>query len=95
MPLYSYQCKQCGEKSTKVNSIDNHKEGPGCCGEMMSQVIEATMVNAMILGGGSYPGYKCSVTGEYVTSRKRRTDIMKEHNLVECGGSDLKRHVKE
>lgn len=47
--------------------------------------IEAPQVQAQILGGGSYPGYRCPITGEFVTSRKRRRDIMAEHNVIEAG----------
>lgn len=85
MPLYNYRCNKCEKTETKMNSISNHKEGPMCCDEQMGQIIEAPMVQAIILGGGSCPGYQCPITNEYVTSRKRRKEIMKENRVVEAG----------
>ncbi len=95
MPIYQYKCLQCDKLENKVNTMDNHLVGPECCNTVMQQIIEAPMVNPIILGGGTYQGYKCPVTNEYVTSRKRRNEIMKENNLVPVGGSDGTRPSKE
>lgn len=87
MPLYTYQCAQCGRVEDAMRRMSDRANGPACCGETMPQKIVAPMVQAQILGGGSCPGYKCVVTGEYVTSRKRRREIMAQHNLIEKGDS--------
>ena len=50
----------------------------------MSLEITATQV-ANVLGGGSMQGYKCPVSGEWVTSRRQRKEIMARHGLVEAG----------
>lgn len=43
------------------------------------------MIQAQILGGGDCPGYQCPITNEFVTSRRRRREIMKENHVVESG----------
>jgi hypothetical protein len=50
----------------------------------MSKVIQPTMLQP-ILGGGAMPGYQCPVTDEFITSRNRRREIMRLHNLIEKG----------
>jgi len=48
----------------------------------MQKIIVPPAINP-ILGGGNWHGYECPVTGEFVTSRKRRREIMRQHNLAE------------
>ena len=82
MPLYTYECKTCKSQTDAFRSIEDRKEGPECCGEPMGKKIVPTMIQP-IIGGGNFPGYKCPVTGEFVTSRKRRKQIMSENGLIE------------
>lgn len=84
MPLYTYKCMECGKTQDAFNSISNRFNGPECCGKPTEHQIVPTQI-APIIGGGNLPGYKCPVTGEFVTSRKRRKEIMQKHNLVEKG----------
>jgi putative FmdB family regulatory protein len=79
MPLYTYTCKQCGKVEDAYRPMSENDKGPDCCGQMMKQIIVPPMI------APSMPEYQCPVTGENVTSRKRRKEIMKEHNLVERG----------
>lgn len=83
MPLYTYKCNECGKIEDAHRAIKDHNNGPDCHGKM-AQIIVAPMIQP-VLGGGNNPGYKCVVTGEWVDSRKKRREIMKEHNLVEKG----------
>ena len=85
MPMYLYRCA-CGVEKRESNTIANRRASPDCHGPM-KLIIEAPQVQAQILGGSQTPGYLCPVTGEYVTSRVRRREIMKEHNLDEAGDS--------
>lgn len=96
MPRYSYRCS-CGALYSEFRSIANRHDGPVCeCGENTRLVIEAPQIQAQILGGGTTPGYLCPVTGEYVTSRNRRRDIMKEYDLIEASEpSDRKEKMLE
>ena len=75
-----------------MNRVDDrHINAPMCC-EQTKLVIKPVQIQAQILGGGNLPGYLCPVTGDYVTSRTKRREIMKEHNLIETGDSN--RHSK-
>ena len=84
MPLYTYACPKCGEKDTEFNTVQDRHVGPECCGAQMVLEITPTQV-ANVLGGGSMPGYVCPVSGDYVTSRKQRREIMARHGLIEAG----------
>ncbi len=85
MPLYTYKCQICDELTTRYNHIiDRHKGGYCECGGDNDLTIQPTQIQP-VLGGGEFQGYQCPVTDEYVTSRVRRRDIMKEHDLVEKG----------
>lgn len=83
MPLYLYRCLECDREQTEFNTVANRHKGPECHGIMVMK-ITPPQIQAQILGGSKTPGYSCPVTGEYVTSRSRRRDIMKEHDLVEA-----------
>lgn len=84
MPTYSYRCGQCGRTTDAYRPIKDHATGPDCCGASMAQIILPVNI-APVLGGGSFQGYQCVVSDEYVTSRKRRREIMAEHNIIERG----------
>lgn len=83
MPLYTYKCAECGKTEDAYRSMADRDHGPECHGPMR-KIITPTMVQ-QVMGGHAYPGYKCPVTGEFVSSRKRRREIMQEHNLIEKG----------
>lgn len=78
MPLYTYKCLKCGKIEDAYRSIDDRNNSPECHGNM-EKIIVPTMVQPML------PEYLCPVTGEFVTSRVRRREIMKENNLYEKG----------
>ncbi len=89
MPLYTYACPECGGVDTEFNTVQNRHAGPVCCGRTMLLEITATQVST-VLGGGAMQGYKCPITGNWVTSRKQRREIMARHGLVEAGDSTTK-----
>lgn len=84
MPTYTYKCKECGNVEEAFRSIDNRKDGPECCNEVMDQIIVPAHIQP-VLGGGSFQGYMCPVTDTFVTSRKQRKEIMARHGMVEKG----------
>lgn len=43
-----------------------------------------------VFGAHDLEGYHCPVTDRFVTSKRERRNIMKEHDLQEVGGSDRK-----
>lgn len=93
MPLYTYQCESCGTTQDAIRPIKDHKNGPECCNRTMKQIITKAPMAAQVWGGHDFPGYRNMVTGEYVTTRARHRDILKEHDLVEVGNEH--NHMKD
>jgi putative FmdB family regulatory protein len=89
LPLYTYACPKCGTETTEFNTVANRAVGPMCCGSVTEKTLSAANLG-VVLGGGSFQGYKCPVTDQWVTSRKQRRNIMAEHNLIEAGDSSQK-----
>jgi len=90
MPLYEYRCPNCSKTQTAIRKINERLDSPECqdCKVSTKQILSKSslpQVDPIILGGGTYQGYKCPVTDEYVTSKRTRREIMKEHDLVEKG----------
>ena len=83
MPTYTYKCEVCEKTTDAIRKIADRANGPECHG-VMRQMIIPPMI-APVLGGGDMPGYQCPITDQFVTSRKQRKEIMKEHNLEERG----------
>jgi predicted nucleic acid-binding Zn ribbon protein len=83
MAIYSYKCDSCESTQRQMNSIDNRKTGPECCGSHMAQVIEAPMVNDNFLGSFKNEGYVSPLSGNYITSANQRRSEMVEYNVVE------------
>lgn len=88
MPLYTYQCAKNHTKE-QWSSISERESAPPCeCGLSMKMVITPVRINGAFLGSARNEGYKCPVTQEWVSTKKRRREIMAEHNLREYSGPD-------
>lgn len=82
MPVYVYKCDKCESRKDHYNRIaDMEEKAPRCCGQRMGIEIQAPMMATV----DNMPAYECPVTGQYVTSRKQRNEIMRRHDLVEAG----------
>lgn len=79
MPLYSYRCTKCGAQRDEYNSIANRALGPQCCEATMEPQITAPSVMVRCEAR-----YKCPVTGEEVTTRRKRQYIMDKHGLIDA-----------
>lgn len=77
--LYEYECKVCGNQTESVNRMaDRHTGAPSCCDQQMNLYIGTPpmgYVDRSIF-------YRCPVTGEGVTSKKQRREIMAREGLV-------------
>jgi len=95
MPLYTYDC-ECGETVREFNRIaDRDTLAPFHCRKRMNRRFEPPQIQAQILGGGDLQGYLCPVTNEWVTSRTRRREIMKENDLIEAGDKTSSKDYRE
>lgn len=86
MPIYTYECEK-GHRKEGWSSISERENAPPCdCGLPMRMVITPVRVNGQFLGSAANPGYMCPVTQQWVDTKKKRLNIMAEHNLREyCG----------
>lgn len=86
MPLYTFKCQECDHVQDAMRSLSERENSPFCeeCGSKTRQIIVPVQI-APVLGGGDFPGYKCPITDEFVTSRRQRRNIIAEHNLIEKG----------
>ena len=85
MPYYDYKC-DCGRCESKFNTVDDRRtQAPMCCGKPMDIKISAAMVNGSFLGSANNPGYWCPVSDQFVDSKRKRRDVMAEHNVIEKG----------
>ena len=84
--LYEYRCAHCGREDEKHNTIAERKtNAPDCCGAKMEQHFR-TPPRAVYVQAWD-DNYKCVATGEVVTSRRKRAEVMARHDLVD--GNDF------
>ena len=77
--LYDYQCNTCGSKATAINSVSERRSNaPECCGEKMGIYIGSAPMAYM----GRTIDYVCPVTGQHVSSKRQRREIMAREGLV-------------
>lgn len=81
MPIYSHQCNECGsEHSVFAKVADRDDVAPDCCGVKTHRVLDAPMVQ---VPGGLDCRYECPMSGEKVTSMRRRKYLMDKNDVVD------------
>lgn len=80
--IYDYKCPECGsERDSVYNTIaERHTQAPECCSgrmEIIHKVAPMGFVDREIR-------YICPVTGDGVTTRKQRNEIMAREGLVDA-----------
>lgn len=92
MPIFEYRCPICGTEAEDWRRIANRDDPLTCqCGaNMLPTIITPPAVDRSFLGSTNMPGYKCVVTDEYVTTKKRRREIMAERGLEEAAPLSFK-----
>jgi putative FmdB family regulatory protein len=94
MPVYEYQCMDCGQRHEAVRTVKERGRGPICCGSPAEQRI----FHSPPATYRQMEPYKCPATGEIITSSRQRKQIMKENNLTDAsdfGTPDWDRMVEE
>lgn len=79
MPIYAYKCAECDSAKDDLRSIAERHNGPECCGEPMKLQIVPTHVCE------DMKPYYCHATGQMVTSRRHRRDVIARNDLVPVG----------
>lgn len=68
MPLYPFRCADCGRDQDQFARVDDRDANPPvCCGAAMARQLVAPMVSV-----SNTEAYKCPMTGETVSSERRR-----------------------
>lgn len=80
MPIYSFKCDKCNDLKDVFKSIKEFDNDiPICCNKNMQRVIFAPMVM------NDMEPYMSMATGEWITSRSRHKEHLKQHNCIEIG----------
>lgn len=80
--IYDYECRTCGKRQLNVvNRIAERKtNAPECCGDRMGIIILAAPMGFV----DNMEEYICPVTGQGVTTRRQRNEIMKREGLLDA-----------
>lgn len=75
MPLYRYQCPDCGHACDEFRSIAARHDGPTChgCQRDMELRIMPTAVHADL------PGYQSPIDGRWIEGRAARNEDLKRN----------------
>lgn len=99
MPLYTFECPQCGATETAFRKIAERNEAPECrhgAGAMrMQRIVEAPMVTPDI---GAYQAVAIDVaTGKppVINSRSAHRDFLKRNGYTEVGNEKIGRKPGE
>lgn len=80
--LYEYRCTQCGEPLEKHNKIEErHTGAPVHCGQRAVLEIRTAPRDCFV---DNMEEYRCPVTGQGVTTRRQRNEIMAREGLVDA-----------
>jgi len=83
MPMkYDSECPICGKHYEYRARIKDRNNTPECCGQPTKRVIVPPMLQAST--AKEYQAYKCPHSGDLITSKKTRREVMAKHNLVEA-----------
>lgn len=79
MPTYEYECQNCKKRHTAVRTVASRKDGPLCC----SAPAEQRIFHSPPATYRQFEPYRCVATGQTITSRRQRNQVMKENDLVD------------
>lgn len=79
MPIYRVRCPVCDHQEDIFRSIKNYDDTPYHCEKRTERVMCAPFVMTDI------QPYRCVVTGQEVTSRTQRREIIRSNDLIEVG----------
>jgi len=71
MPLYEYQCLNCGKHQDAYRKISDRNDSPLCCGKATEKCITLPTVLPDL------PGYESPVSGKWIEGRKARIEDLR------------------
>lgn len=75
MPIYSYQCKSCGDRMEKYVRLRDYKEIQIChtCSHEMDKMIDICQISQ------DYEPYTCPITGVLISGKKEHRENLRRH----------------
>lgn len=75
MPIYSFQCANCGKRDQFFRKIDHRDAEAHCskCGYPSTRQLDGPRVRA------DYPGYECPITGDWIEGRRAHRENLAKH----------------
>ena len=83
MPIL-VKCPACEAEQEIYRSFEKYDDLPWHCGKKMERVICAAWVM------GDLQPYQSMITGEWITSRSRHREHLKDHGCIEVGNETQK-----
>lgn len=83
MPIYLIRCSRCESEQEVYRAFSAMDDLPQCCGEKMLRKPCPPMIM------GDIAPYKSMVTGEWITSRSRHREHLRDHKCIEVGNEKL------
>lgn len=85
MPIYDIACLSCKQEREVWRRMNDPNPDCDCGGKTETVIRAAPMVDDAWLGSTKNPGYHCVVADEWVSTKKRRREIIAERGLIEKG----------
>lgn len=93
MPLYSFRCPECGQKTAAFRKIAMRDVLPTCHhgveSHPMQRIVEAPAVHADL------PGYQSPIDGRWVEGRRARNEDLRRNNCRPWEGMEVERKEAE
>lgn len=80
MPMYESRCLVCDKEHNYITSVADYLKTPDCCGQPTKKEIRTNCQGAPVFDDLDF---RLS-SGEYVRTKKQRTEVMKRNNYVEA-----------
>lgn len=73
IPLYSYECRECGATRDEFRQVSERHDAPTCHGPMFIVICPSAVV-------ADLPGYQSPTTGRWIEGRAARREDLKRSN---------------
>jgi putative FmdB family regulatory protein len=73
MPIYAYECRECGATRDEFRQVSERHDAPVCHGPMTIVICPAAVQ-------ADLPGYQSPTTGRWIEGRAARRDDLKRSN---------------
>jgi putative FmdB family regulatory protein len=87
MPLYTYQCPECGASKDGVASVsERHLAAPSCHGQMKLIIVPTLVMDDI----APYMAVAGDMAGKTISGRREHREYLKRNRLVEVGNEPIR-----